>query len=118
MISNELEQTAKKLGQDLRNMPEVVAYLQAAQAVQENAEAVALEEKFLTLYQQLVAQEQAGQALDKNQLTEYYQLREQVRFHPLIAAREEQLQMAKLIFADVGQILTSALGIDFSALAL
>lgn len=118
IVPNDIQQAAQKLGQDLRNTPEVTAYLQAVQAVQENAEAVALEDKFLALYQRLIAQERSGQVLDQHVLAEYYQLREQVRSHPLLAARDEQLQLVKLIFSDAGQILTSVLGVDFSALAL
>jgi len=118
IVSNEIQHAAQKLGQDLHNTPEVNAYLKAAQAVQENAEAVALEDKFLALYQQLVVRERSGQVLDQNELAEYYQLREQVRSHPLLAARDEQLQLVKLLFSDVGQVLTTILGVDFSALAL
>jgi cell fate (sporulation/competence/biofilm development) regulator YlbF (YheA/YmcA/DUF963 family) len=118
ILPNEIQQAAQNLGQGLRETSEVAAYLQAAQAVQDDPEAVAMEENLLALYQRLAAQERSGQALDQSELNEYYRLREQVRANPLIAAREEQLQMVKLIFSDVGQIMTSVLGVDFTTLAL
>jgi cell fate (sporulation/competence/biofilm development) regulator YlbF (YheA/YmcA/DUF963 family) len=117
ILPNEIKRVAQKLGQSLRETPEVAAYLQAVQAVQDNPQAAALEEAFLALYQNLVAKQRDGQALDPTELNEYSQLREQVRFNPLIAARDDQLQMVKLVLSDAGQMMTATLGVDFSALA-
>jgi len=118
ILPDEIQKTAINFGQNLHESSAVVAYLKAAQEVQNNHEAVALEEKLNELYKHLAAQEQAGQTLEQNELNEYYQLREQARENPLIGAREDQMQLVKLIFADAGQAMTSVLGIDFTILAL
>jgi len=117
ILPDEIQQVAQKLGQGLHETSEVTSYLQAAQAARDNPDATALEEKLLILYQHLADLERSGQDLDQSELTEYYQLREQVRSHPLIATRDEHLQMVKLIFSDAGQMITSVLGVDFTALA-
>ena len=117
-LSDELQQAAHDLGQSLFETSEVGTYQNAALAVKDDPEAVALEEKFNALYLRLASKERSGQSLDQSELSEYYQLREQVRENPLIAMREEQLQMVKLLFADAGQTMTSILGIDFTILAL
>ena len=118
ILPDEIQRGAQKLGQCLHETSEVTAYLQAAQGVRDDFEAVAMEEKLLALYQRLANQERSGQSLDQSELNEYYQLREQVRSNPLIAVRDEQLQMAKLTFSDAGRTITSVLGVDFTALAL
>jgi len=118
ILNDEIQQAAQKLGQTLHETTDVKMYLQAAQAARDDPETTALEEKLLVLYQRLANQERSGQALDQTELNEYYQLREQVRSNPLIALRDEQLQMVKLKFSDAGQMMTSVMGVDFSALAL
>lgn len=117
-LSDEIQQAAHNLGQCLFETSEVETYQKAALAVKDDSEAVAVEEKFNTLYLRLASKERSGQSLDQSELNEYYQLREQVRENPLIAIREEQLQMVKLLFADAGQTMTSIIGIDFTILAL
>lgn len=118
ILPDEIQQMAQTLGQSLHETPEVTAYLQAAQTVKDDPEAAALEEKLLGLYQRLANQERSGQELDQSELQEYYHLREQVRVNPMIAARDEQLQVVKSIFSDAGQAMTSILGVDFTVLSL
>jgi cell fate (sporulation/competence/biofilm development) regulator YlbF (YheA/YmcA/DUF963 family) len=118
ILPDEIQQVAQKLGQDLRETSEVTTYLHAAQAVGDDSAAAVLEEKLFTLNQRLADQERSGQSLDQSELNEYYQLKEQVRSNPLIAARDEQLQTVKLIFLVAGQTMTSVLGVDFTVLAL
>lgn len=117
-LPDEIQQVARKLGQGLHETKEVTDYLQAAQAVRDDPDAAALEEKLLTLYHHLADRERSGQDLDQSELNAYYQLREQVRSNPVIAIRDEHLQMVKLIFSDAGQMITSVLGVDFTALVL
>ena len=117
-MTNEIENEARNLGKILKETSEVEAYQKAIQAVKEDSKTVELESKFNTLYQRLASQEQSGQSLDQTEVTDYYQLRDLVRRDPLISAREDQLQMVKLLFADAGQAMTSVLGIDFTILAL
>jgi len=118
ILPDEIQQVAQKLGQALHEAPENITYLQTAQAVQDDPQALAMEEKLRALYQRLATQERSGQALDQSELNEYYQLRERVRSNPLIATRDEQLKMVKIVFSDAGQMMTSVLGVDFTALAL
>ena len=117
-LSDELQQAAHNLGHCLFETSDVEIYHKAALAVKDDSKAVAIEEKFNTLYLQLASKERSGQSLDQSELSDYYQLREQVRENQLIAMREEQLQMVKLLFADTAQTMTSILGIDFTILAL
>ena len=117
-ITNEIENEARNFGRCLKETSEVGTYQKAVQAVKEDSNTIELERKFNILYQRLASQEQSGQSLDQTEVTDYYQLRDLVRRDPLISAREDQLQMVKLLFADAGQAMTSVLGIDFTILAL
>ena len=117
ILPSEIQSAAQELGQNLRQTSTVAEYLQAAQAVQDDPEAVEMEQKLLALYHRLSTKERSGQVLDQSELKEYSLLREKFWANPLIAAREDQLQMVKYIFADVGQILSSGLGVDFTSLA-
>ena len=116
ILPAEIESAARELGQNLHTTTAVDDYLQAAQAVQNDPKAAALEQQFFALYQRLVAKEQSGQILSQAEMSEYSQLRDRVWSDPLIAAREDKLQVVKFSFADVGQVITSILGVDFSAL--
>ncbi len=118
ILPNEIQKAAQNLEQYLHETSAAKAYQTAAQDVQNNSEAVALEEKLNELYKHLASQEQAGQLLDQSELNEYYLLRSTVRENSLISAREDQMQLVKLLFADAGQTMSSVLGIDFALLAL
>lgn len=117
-IPDEIKLAASNLGINLAMSPEVIAYQNAVLAIQNDAATTALEEKHDALYQQLAAEEKAGQVLDQARLQEYYQLRDQLRQNALIAERNDQAQAVKFLFAETNQTMTTILGIDFTILAL
>ena len=117
-LQEEMIVAAKELGKSLSESTELVGYQAAALAVNNEPEILALEDKVNKLYEQLAAQERAGQTLDQVILQDYYTMRNQLRQNPMISARDEKLQMVNLVFNDVLQSMTSILGIDFTILAL
>jgi len=117
-LHEEIIVAAKEFGKSLSESTEMTEYQAAALAVNNEPEILALEDKVNKLYEQLAAQESTGQTLDQVVLQNFYAMRTQLRQDPLILARDEKLQMVKLVFNDVLQTMTSILGIDFTILAL
>lgn len=83
----------------------------------DNPEARSLEEEFQTLYQRLLARQQAGEELPREEVDRFYRLRNQVESHPLIVERDLALSELKGYFADVAFQLSALLGADYTALA-
>jgi cell fate (sporulation/competence/biofilm development) regulator YlbF (YheA/YmcA/DUF963 family) len=117
MLSNELHQAAQTLGESLRQIDSVQAYLTARALVDADPEAHDLEQRLLTQYDNLIARQQAGEELAQAEVDEFYALRGQTYSHPLVAERENALQPVKAVFAGVGAELSAELGFDYTALA-
>jgi cell fate (sporulation/competence/biofilm development) regulator YlbF (YheA/YmcA/DUF963 family) len=78
---------------------------------------MALEQRFYDLYDELIARQQAGEALSQEQRTAFYNLRLQVQTHPNISARDEALAQLKPVLADLADEISEALEVDYTALA-
>jgi hypothetical protein len=117
LLSPELHQAAQTLGESLRNIDSVQAYLVAQAQAKANPEVHDLEKRLLAQYDDLIARQQAGEALAQAEVDAFYALRGQTYNHPLIVKREAALQPVKAVFAEVGAELSAELGFDYTALA-
>ncbi len=117
-MTPELLESARALGTALRESPAVQAYLKAKAEAESNPEAASLEAHMLEVYQTLLARQQKGEQLTQSEVQEFYALRNQVQYHPLIKARDAALAQVKVVFAEAGTEITNLLGVDFTALAL
>ena len=116
-LSQDLINAACSLGRALRADPNVQAYLQIQARLQADTEASALEKRLYSLYEELLARQQAGEDLSQAELEAFYSLRRQVQTHPGIVEREATLRLLKPYFADITDELNLLLGVDFTALA-
>jgi cell fate (sporulation/competence/biofilm development) regulator YlbF (YheA/YmcA/DUF963 family) len=116
-LSDELKQAAQALGESLRATEAVQIYLAAQARLRADPEAYSLEDRFLRLYQSLLARQQAGEELTQAEMDEFYALRSQMQRHPLFIERDMALTLLRSTFAVVGLDLSNELGLDFSTLA-
>ncbi|GAB4473475.1 MAG: hypothetical protein Kow00124_12510 [Anaerolineae bacterium] len=117
-LPEDLEKAARAFGLKLRDHPLIQEYLAAKQKLEADAEARALDERCEAMRLDLVARQQAGEMLPRAEVDTYYALNRQARAHPLIAERDRTLQAAKAYLVQVGQDLSVALGVDYTALAI
>jgi cell fate (sporulation/competence/biofilm development) regulator YlbF (YheA/YmcA/DUF963 family) len=113
----EIRQAAENLGKQLGADPSVHEFIRIEQEIQQDGKVVELETKLAQLNQKLGEHEQTGGRLDRTIVEEYYELKGQVENHPLITARDYQLEYVKALFAQTAQHITAVLGIDYAALA-
>jgi len=116
-FTQEIRQAAENLGKQLGEDPSVHEFIRIEQEIQQDGKVVELEAKLAQLNQKLAEHEQTGGRLDRTIVEEYYELKGQVENHPLITARDYQLEFVKALFAQTAQHITAVLGIDYAALA-
>ena len=116
-FTEEIRQAAEKLGKQMGVDPGVHEFVSLTEKIQQDAEVVDLEDRLFRLYQKLVDHQQNGEVLDRVELDEYYYLKRKVQDHPLIAARDNQLEIVKAFFAQTAQRMTSVLGIEYTTFA-
>ena len=116
-LTKDIMQAAELLGKQLSIDPCVREFVRFNEMAQQDAEVVELEKKLNNLYQKLAQQQQNGEALDRVELDEYYDLKHQVQIHPLVEARDNQLETVKNLFTQIAQHITAILGVDYPALA-
>lgn len=112
-----LHEAARALGQALRADSGVSAYLEARARCDADASAVDLERRLASLYEELLARQQAGETLSPDERMAFFNLRRQVQTHPNIVARDEALAQIKPILADAAAEISAALEVDYTALA-
>ena len=118
MLTEELKNCARALGETLRASPSVQAYLQAQANCAADPEAAELENRLLALYQELLGRQQRGEALLRSEIDAFNALKSQVHQHPLIRERDTALGMVKQSFTEIADDLNFPLGMEFAALAL
>lgn len=116
-LAEEIKAAARQLGQSLRQDANIRAYLSAAQEVQNDSEAGALEKKMYKTYESLIARQQAGEHLSREEIRDFNDLRQQVQSHPLISKRDNVLRLVKPYLNQVAQEISFVLGVDYTALA-
>ena len=118
MITEELQNCARDLGETLRSSASVQTYLKAQADCIADPEASDLEKRLQALYQELVGRQQRGEALQRSEIDAYNILKSQVHHNPLIMERDAALSLVKQTFTDVADDLSFPLGIEFTTLAL
>ncbi len=116
-LSDEIKQVAEDLGKQLGADAGVREYVRLVQQIEQDAEVTTLELRYKQLYEGLVEREQKGEVLDRSETDEYYQLKSQIRNHPLLIMRDQQWTLVNAIFAETAQRLTNALGIEYTTFA-
>lgn len=116
-LPDELKQAAQALGESLRAHDIVQAYLAAQGRLEADPEAGALERQLTTLYDDLIARQQAGEELAQAEVDEFHALRGRVQKHPLVAERDAARTQLKACLAGVALELSGELGVDYTALA-
>lgn len=114
----ELLESARLLGTALSESRAVQSYLRAKAEAENDPEAASLEARMLEVYHALLTRQQNGEQPTRSEVQEFYVLRNQVQYHPLIKAREDALAQVKSQFAEAGTEITNQLGVDFPTLAL
>ena len=117
-LTEELLQAARTFGEALRSTEAVQAYLTAEARLRVDAEADDLDRRRQDTYQDLATRQRAGEQLPRHEVDAFHALHRQAQDHPLIAEWDIALTGVKTVFVNIGQELSQALGIDYTALAL
>jgi len=113
----EIQNAARALTDSLLADPQAKAYQQALAALENDAEAVALEKRFMELYTALITRQQNGEQLTEQEVQPFYDLRAQYSAHLLVAARNDALGAFKPLLAEAGEAISQQIGLDFTELA-
>lgn len=113
-FTDEISQAAEELGQRLGSAPLVVEYKTLLIETHKQVEIVEIENQVTQLYNSLINRQQGGEVLNRTDLDDYYNLKHQAEDHPLIAARDYQLEIVKTLFARVDQRISDEIGFSFS----
>lgn len=117
MLTEELQNTARVLGETLHDTPAVQAYLQAQADCAADPAVSALEERLAALYQELMARQQQGEVLPRSEVDAFNTLKGQVQRSPRVQEREAALSLLKQVFAGIADEIDFPLGVEYSALA-
>ncbi len=116
-LTETLKNAALALGKSLRQDDFMRAYLEALEAFQADPEARRLEEQLYATYDALVARQQAGEQISREEIQQFQELRRQVQTHPLISKRENELRLIRPYLADIADEISALLGVDYTILA-
>lgn len=117
-MDKKLLETARQLGENLRQSQALQTYLKAAGAFEAQPQLAELEAQLLARYQDLAARQRGGEELPQKEVQDFYKLRNEVQKNPLIWARDNTLGAVKSLFSAAGTEITNQLGVDFTTLAL
>lgn len=115
-LTTEIEEAARLLGESLRAHAVTRAFLVASQRVESDPEASSLEKEMYSTYEALIARQQAGETIPREEVEAFYALRTRVFNHPLVKERENARQPLKSFFAEVATEISAHLGLDYSTL--
>jgi cell fate (sporulation/competence/biofilm development) regulator YlbF (YheA/YmcA/DUF963 family) len=116
-LPEEIKNAAQALGRSLREDDFMRSYLKAVEEFNADLEARKLEEQLYATYNDLLARQQAGEPLSREETQSFYELRRRVQSHPLISARENELRLIKPYLAEIADEISARLGVDYTALA-
>ena len=117
ILSDELRQAAEALGESLRASESVSVYLEAQRRLEADADASGLDDRLTQMYQDLIARQRAGESLPQAEIEDFNTLRDKAFGHPLVAGRNTAFTLVKSNLADIADVLSETLGIDYAALA-
>lgn len=112
-----IQNAAQVLGKSLRADGLIHSYLEAVEQFRADPQASQLEKQLYDLYNTLIARQQAGEQLSREDTQPFYELRRQVQTHPLISKRENELRLIRPYLADIADEISASLGMDYTALA-
>ena len=112
-----LHEAARAFGQAIRADDYVSAYLEARARAEADAATTELEQRLASLYDELLARQQAGETLNQEQRTAFYDLRRQVQTQPRLSARDEALAQLKPVLANLAGEISASLEVDYTTLA-
>lgn len=115
-LSPEIEQAARTLGQALRANSATQAYLETTGRVAADPEVAALEKEVYATYEALIARQQKGEQIPREEVQAFYALRDRFFSHPLVQERENALQPVKSLFIEAAVELSAPLGVDYTKL--
>ncbi len=115
-ISSDLQEAAQALGAALNASPEVQEYLQARDAMLNDAALRRLAEEMERVYHELVSRQQNGEMLSPGEVNAFYALREQYTSHPLVARYEKSQAAVKALCEQAGSAISSILSVDYTQL--
>jgi len=116
-LPQDIQDAARALTDALLSDPQAKAYQQAIAALENDAEAVALEKRFMDLYTALITRQQNGEQLTQQEVQPFYDLRAKYSAHPLVIARNDALGAFKPLLAEAGEAISQQIGLDFTELA-
>jgi cell fate (sporulation/competence/biofilm development) regulator YlbF (YheA/YmcA/DUF963 family) len=116
-LTDEIQQVAEDLGSQLGADSNVQEYLQLAAQAQEYAEVSALETRYAQLYQSLLVRQRNGEEFDRSEIDEFYRLKGEIQYHPLLIARDDQFTLVKALFSQTAERLTDVLGFEYPTFA-
>lgn len=117
MLTEELRNAARNLGETLRASPSVQAFLKAQADCEADPLVSDQEKQLLALYQELIGRQQRGEALLRSEIDAYNVFKSQVHHNPLIQERDTALSAVKQIFTAIADELSFPLGIEYATLA-
>ncbi|NMC12585.1 MAG: YlbF family regulator [Chloroflexi bacterium] len=118
MITKEMQETARMLGEALHATSSVQNYLQAQTSCAADLETTEMENRLLSVYQELIDRQQHGDVLERSEIEDFNALKRRVREQPLIRERDDALGLVKQAFLNIANDINFSLGVEFPALAL
>jgi cell fate (sporulation/competence/biofilm development) regulator YlbF (YheA/YmcA/DUF963 family) len=115
-LPEEIKNAAQALGVSLHQDDFMRAYLEAVEEYQADPEARELEQQLYTTYNALIARQQAGEQLSREDTQEFYELRRRVQAHPVISKRDNELRLIKPYLAEISDEISALLGVDYTTL--
>jgi cell fate (sporulation/competence/biofilm development) regulator YlbF (YheA/YmcA/DUF963 family) len=117
VLPEELKNAAQALGRSLRQNESIAAYLEAVENFRGDPDAVALENQLLSLYNELMSRQQAGEQLSHEEVMAFRELRTRVQIHPVISKRENELRLIKPHLVEIAEEISLVLEVDYTTLA-
>jgi cell fate (sporulation/competence/biofilm development) regulator YlbF (YheA/YmcA/DUF963 family) len=117
MLTEEIQNTARLLGESLHALPPSQTYLKTQADCVANPSAADLEQRMFAMYEDLIARQQRGEELQPSEIDAFNSLKRQVFQHPLISEREAALALVKRHFSEIAEEINLPLGMEFPTLA-
>lgn len=116
-LPRDIQDAARALTEVLLANPQAKAYQDAVMIFENDAEASALEKRFMDFNADLTARQQNGEKLSEQEVQQFSAMRNEYSAHPLIVARNDALGAFKPLLAEAGEQISMQIGLDFTELA-
>lgn len=116
MLTEELKNAARTLGESLNASEPVYTYLKAQADCKADSEASVLEKRMFAIYDELIRRQEQGEVLSRSEIDAFNTLKRQVFQHPSIAERDAAQAQVKRYFAEIADEINFLLGVEFPTL--